>query len=148
MSSLQDMRCLAASTTDARVIIGGRLERSSYATVPGTLQEAYLQLEANRPVYICGGFGGVGAVVAEAVGLPTPDGYTAAIPDMTEDAARMLASIEDKWKHIDTGLTKAELIDLAVSHHPSTIAGLILRGMNRLANDASHDLTGASYDVE
>lgn len=136
--SLTDMRLLAVSSTQARVLIGGRLQRSRYATTPGTLEEAYLQLEAGTPVYICGGFGGIGAAVAKAVDLPTPDGYTTAIPDENEDTKRMLASIGERWRDIDTGLTKSELVDLAVSHHPSTIAGLILRGMNRLANAARH----------
>ncbi|GGP00040.1 hypothetical protein GCM10011612_18750 [Actinomyces gaoshouyii] len=148
MRTLTEMRLLAASTTDARVLIGGRLQRSCYAVSPGTLEETYLQLQADRPVYICGGFGGIGAVVAKAVGLPTPDGYTAAIPDETGDTKRMLASISEKWWSIDTGLSEAELTDLAVSHHPSTIAGLILRGMNRLANNASNDPTGVPHGGE
>ena len=148
MKSLTDMRQLAASTTHARVLIGGSLERSTYARVPGTLQEVYLQLRAHRPVYICGGFGGIGAVVADAVGLPTPDDYTATIPDITPEAVDMLNFIRENWRYIDTGLTNAEQVDLAMSHHPSMIAGLILRGMNRLVNNSPQDSRGDSRGIE
>ena len=148
MKSLTDMRQLAASTTHARVLIGGSLERSTYAQVPGTLQEVYLQLRAHRPVYICGGFGGIGAVVADAVGLPTPDDYTVTIPDITPEAVDMLNFIRENWRNIDTGLTNAEQADLAMSHHPSMIAGLILRGMNRLVNNSPQDSRGDSRGIE
>ena len=49
MKSLTDMRQLAASTTHARVLIGGSLERSTYAQVPGTLQECISPTQSPPP---------------------------------------------------------------------------------------------------
>lgn len=130
--ALTDMRQVLVRETDARVLIGGSISRRGDEYVPGTLEEAYLSVLSNKPLYICGGFGGVGAHLARDVGLPTPHGYNNEIDDVNRESLRKIDSIKERWSVISNGLDENEQSELATSHHPSIIAGLVLRGLGRL----------------
>jgi hypothetical protein len=54
---LSDMRIRMASESNARIILGGR-ETKFIGYFPGIVEEAYHTLNAKKPVYLLGGFGG------------------------------------------------------------------------------------------
>jgi len=56
--NLSEMRKYMSSIEDARIIIGGKLE-GYQGKYPGVLEEAYYTLQAKKPLYIIGAFGGV-----------------------------------------------------------------------------------------
>ena len=65
---LTAMRRAMLDRTDARVILGGRLDKYK-GSMPGIAEEALLSLESERPVFLIGGFGGCARSVAQALGL-------------------------------------------------------------------------------
>jgi hypothetical protein len=64
--SLTEMRRELAATTDARVLLGGK-QHSFLGLYPGILEEALLGISRKQPLYVLGGFGGAGYVVAQAL---------------------------------------------------------------------------------
>jgi hypothetical protein len=80
------MRERQAADVAARVVIGGTSgpalkalpnggsEPSWYSgRIPGVMEEALLTLRAGRPLYVCGGFGGVAGMLADLLeGQPAP----------------------------------------------------------------------------
>ncbi|MFM7845277.1 MAG: hypothetical protein ACKPEY_13725, partial [Planctomycetota bacterium] len=90
---LSDMRRVMTDDTVARVIIGGKTipklyakDSAGYSSIyPGILEEAWRSLQAKKPLYIAGGFGGAAGLVAELV-----DGHQ--IPKLLN---------EDTWKSSD-----------------------------------------------
>jgi hypothetical protein len=64
--SLTEMRRELAAKTDARVLLGGK-QHSFLGLYPGILEEALLSIAQKQPLYVLGGFGGAGNVVAQAL---------------------------------------------------------------------------------
>ena len=68
-----DMRRVMAIETSARVIIGGTDHPKSHAPngyggrIPGVVEEAWRTLEAAKPLYVAGGFGGAAKLVVDAL---------------------------------------------------------------------------------
>lgn len=67
-----DMRRVMALHIDAQVVLGGAAEpqqeeeEAGYTgRVPGVVEEAWRVLEAGKPLYVAGGFGGAAALVTE-----------------------------------------------------------------------------------
>ena len=82
-----DMRQVMATHTVARIILGGAAEPQSKADgqgyrgrYPGVVEEAWRTLEAGKPLYVVGGFGGAAALVAD---LMEEDAVPARLQDMT-----------------------------------------------------------------
>ncbi|MFG0263491.1 MAG: CHAT domain-containing protein [Novipirellula sp. JB048] len=75
-----DLRRVMAMHTDARVVLGGQGEPRIQeqgpgygGRYPGIVEEAWRTMEADKPVYILGGFGGAAALVAGLMeGRPIP----------------------------------------------------------------------------
>lgn len=55
------------SDSDARVVIGGRVEGYKGA-MPGIAEEVLLSLKAGKPIFLVGGFGGCTRDLAETLG--------------------------------------------------------------------------------
>jgi hypothetical protein len=72
---LTAMRRQMSGEIEARVLLGGRLS-GQLGRWPGVVEEAYLALAAGRPLFVCGGIGGAGARIAEALGGAWPDELT------------------------------------------------------------------------
>ncbi len=75
-----DMRRVMAKWTSARILLGGAAVpglagRPGYGgRYPGVVEEAWRTLEAGKPLYVAGGFGGAAALVAEILdGKPNPE---------------------------------------------------------------------------
>ena len=71
VSGLTAMRKEQCSSTEARVLLGGQVVNYK-GRMPGIAEEALLSLQANKPLFLIGGFGGCTRDVAEAMGLLEP----------------------------------------------------------------------------
>lgn len=71
---LTNMRTRQTTEAAARVVVGGRIGpvNGSYkGRMPGVLEEALLSLQANRPVYLVGAYGGCARLLIDALeGVP------------------------------------------------------------------------------
>lgn len=81
------MREQQSQETDARIVIGGKVGATVTALpnggkemkwylgrIPGVAEEAIATLQAGRPLYLCGAFGGAAALVIDLLkGLPRPE---------------------------------------------------------------------------
>ncbi len=75
-----DMRRVMAQHTSARIILGGSTQPRTGekgpgygGRYPGVVEEAWRTLEAKKPLYVVGGFGGAAALVADILeGKETP----------------------------------------------------------------------------
>jgi hypothetical protein len=162
-----DVRRVMAEKTQARVVLGGQsrplnneARQAGYRGLfPGVVEEAWWTLRADKPLYVCGGFGGAARIVAEALlGEGTPplmqdeqhhpgyraladavrdDPYFAALEVPKNQVAMAKQIREAGAKHLASdaaarrwnGLTVAENKALFFSDDPLTIAALILKGL-------------------
>lgn len=83
-----DMRRVMAERTFARIVLGGqavpRIEPNGpgyRGRYPGVVEEAWRTLEAGKPLYVVGGFGGASGLVAEL--LERPDRIPERLQDVT-----------------------------------------------------------------
>lgn len=143
--SLTGMRKKIVELTDIRILLGGRL-RYSYEHSErrpnhlGTLHEALIALQNKQPLYICGAYGGIGAVLARELGIVE----TSEIPNdlsssrILKQDIKMIKRIKTLWRRNSasraTGLTPQELRRLALSCRPSEIMALVLTGAHRRQN--------------
>lgn len=126
---LTSMRKVMCAETDARVALGGRVERYK-GIMPGIAEEVLLSLESRRPVFLFGGFGGCAGAIAETMGLA---------------GSRRERSVESKatWARLQpfkrygsddlcNGLTHEENHILAESPYIGQTVTLMLKGIHRL----------------
>ena len=125
--SLTAMRRTMLKETSARVVLGGRVEGYK-GLMPGIAEEALMTLQAGKPLYVAGGFGGCARDIAVTMKLVEPlhdpprsawDGH-AAFSTYRADA-------------LNNGLTDDENHILAKTPHIRQAVGLILRGLDRTA---------------
>jgi hypothetical protein len=125
---LTAMRRFVTRECDARVVMGGR--RAGFrGRMPGVLEEALIALEARRPLYVLGGFGGCAGDVAEWLGLRGPSQAVTsgdAAPEVPEAFVRFSAS------DLHNGLTVDENRALASTAHIDQAVTLVLRGLARV----------------
>lgn len=67
-TGLTAMRTVMRGDTQARIVLGGRVEGYKGA-MPGIAEETHLSLQAGQPVFVLGGFGGCARDIAETMGL-------------------------------------------------------------------------------
>ena len=126
-TSLTAMHRTMLKETSARVVLGGKVNGYRGA-MPGIAEEALLTLQAGKPLYVAGGFGGCARDIAETMELVKPlhdpprsawDGH-AAFSAYRVDA-------------LNNALTDDENRTLAKTPHIRQAVGLILRGLDRTA---------------
>ena len=113
---LTSMRRTLAHWCDAHVLLGGQTQRFR-GKMPGIAQEALLTLEAGKPVFLIGGFGGCTRNIAETMMLPE------------RPHRRPLERV--RVHDLGNGLTAAEAATLAQTADTDEIITLILRGLQR-----------------
>ena len=123
---LTAMRRLMTGLSDARVLLGGRVE-AYQGKMPGIAEEALLMIEARKPVFLLGGFGGCARDIAETIGLAQPYQTTRSI---AWDGRRRFAGLSAD--ELRNGLTIAENTTLACTVHIDEAIVLLLRGVHRL----------------
>nr|VFK20662.1 MAG: hypothetical protein BECKLPF1236B_GA0070989_12204 [Candidatus Kentron sp. LPFa] len=138
---LTALRRYMAKNTEGRIFIGGK--RTDFSgDLPGLVEEAILALEADQPIYLAGGFGGVTLDMVRVLGIDDCDwfpGFSDGGPDVSgpdprwTDGLERLARIREErdGKLPDNGLDDLENRQLAATHRPSEIAALIGLGLGR-----------------
>jgi SLOG cluster2 len=96
--SLTGLRRFMATQCNARVLIGGK--RAAFqGRFPGVLEEALISVEANQPLYLAGGFGGVAADIIRTLGID--DGaWLPANADEPAADGRLLSALDQLSKLI------------------------------------------------
>ena len=121
---LTAMRELMCAQTDARIVLGGKIEGYKGA-MPGVAEETLLAIKAKQPVFLVGGFGGCARAIAEAIGL-----------------AESWAGSCDTWEgrdwfdgrtesDLNNGLTHEENRQLATTPHVDHAITLTMKGLRR-----------------
>lgn len=119
-----------ARNVDARVALGG--QRTGFkGRLPGVVEETIYAIRDRKPVFIAGGFGGVAADIAVALGIDRDNWLnvdpSAAYLDELKDTAAAAG-----WIPGSNGLTDEENQQLAITYRASEIASLIVAGLSRL----------------
>ena len=70
-ASLTAMRQTMLKETSGRIVLGGKV-KDYQGSMPGIAEEALLSLEAHRPLYVVGGFGGCARDIAEMLEMVEP----------------------------------------------------------------------------
>ena len=128
------MRRTMSAETDARVLVGGR-RQGFQSDWPGLVQETVFAIEAGKPVYLAGGFGGVTADMTMSLGFAAADWFPR--PDRADDDPRVTKGLQALTAAIaghglpDNGLTAEENAILAVTYRPSEVAALVALGLGR-----------------
>ena len=126
---LTGMRELICAQTDARIVLGGRLEGYKGA-MPGVAEETLLAIKAKQPVFLVGGFGGCARAIAEVIGLAEP--WTGSC-NTWKGRERF-----DGYSNVDlnNGLTPEENCQLACTPHVDQAIVLVLTGLHRTRSPA------------
>ena len=122
---LTRMREVMRAETDARVVLGGRVEGYK-GRMPGIAEEALLSLQSGQAVFLVGGFGGCTRDIAETLGLVDP--WAGPGPGWPGREAFEEWGAED----LHNGLSRDENRVLAQSPYVDEVVDLVLRGLERL----------------
>lgn len=136
-TALSAMRAWVTETTDARVLVGGKL-RGHQGQSPGVVEEALSSLRARHPLYVAGGFGGAACAVAQWLGETEPTYWPEGLPEgMLDDpvaaAGREVAA--EAVERAPNGLAAEESALLAVTHRAGDIASLVTAGAARVIGE-------------
>ena len=128
---LTAMRELMCTHTDARIVLGGKLEGYKGA-MPAVAEETLLALAAKQPVFLVGGFGGCARAIAETLRLADRwAGSHNTWPGREQFERRAETDLNN-------GLTLAENRDLASTPHVDHAITLVLTGLNRTRRGITH----------
>ena len=129
-SGLTAMREIQRSCTDARVLLGGQVEKFK-GNMPGVAEEALVSLRAGQPVFLIGGFGGCARDIAETLGLVEPW-------DGSRNGWAGRRHLEE-WtgRDLNNGLSAEENQALASTPFIGQAVMLVLRGVIRLRKQGS-----------
>jgi hypothetical protein len=132
--ALSAARRVIAGSVDGHTVIGGK--RTGFqGRMPGVVEEAIYAIEATKPVFIAGGFGGSAADIATTLGLD-PDGWLGVrIADAPHLQELQAAADAAGWSSVSNGLTAEENRRLAITYRASEIASLVVTGLSRLDRD-------------
>lgn len=153
-AALTQMRREMAAGIDSRVVLGGSVAGQE-GFYPGIVEECLLAIREGAPLFIAGGFGGGGRIVADALDGAAPAELTleyqmANTPRYGEllEAARLLGRAPDFDELTSTfkatgltglrnGLHEGENRQLACTDDVNEVVALVLRGLHRLAGQVS-----------
>lgn len=124
---LTAMRKTMQGETDARIVLGGRVE-GYRGRMPGVAEEALFSLDVGQPLFLIGGFGGCTRDIAETVGLV--DSWV---------GSRSVWPGRQQFKHytqtdLHNGLSGEENQLLARTPHIEQAVTLVMQGLRRLRN--------------
>jgi hypothetical protein len=137
---LTAMRERMTAETDARIVVGGRLA-GQQGRWPGIVEEAYLALRADQPLFVVGGLGGAAARVADALRDEWPveltadfqlahsEGHGELLEAQVGDDADVLREVF-RSVELRNGLDEADNTLLSETADLDTIVALILRGLS------------------
>ncbi len=165
-------RCLTAMreemsrSTDARLLLGGRLTgyKGKY---PGLVEEAFIAMRNEKPLFLIGGFGGCPKVIIDALrgGHPEPlhtdvqikanpgygelityyNSHIERLPDHSQEAIDYDQLVEFFNKKgvegVHNGLSVEENEQLFSTPHIPMMISLVLKGLATLAKKRKHEST-------
>ena len=125
---LTTMRTVMRNETQARIVLGGRLEGYK-GRMPGIAEETLLSLQSGQPIFLLGGFGGCARAIAETIGLVTPwSGSSSDWPDR--------ACFEDYSPgDLHNGLSEDDNGVLARTPHIHQAVALVSGGLRRILDE-------------
>ena len=130
--ALTGLRSYMTANTDGRILLGGK--RTGYeGRMPGVIEELIMSIQAGKPVFVAGGFGGASADAVNALNLD-PDKWLA-LPDRAGDhdlAELIEMATRVGWDPRSNGLTLDQNQQLAISYRASEIASLVVIGLSNL----------------
>ncbi len=130
-TGLTAMRRAMREETDARIVLGGRVEGYK-GHMPGIAEEALLSLQFSQPLFLIGGFGGCTRDICETLGLV--ELWVGSRPDWPERGQFRKFTAED----LHNGLSSEENRLLAHTPHIDQAMTLVMLGLHRLCGGA-HD---------
>ena len=127
---LTSMRTRMRNETQARILLGGAV-KDYKGCMPGIAEEMLLSLQAGKPVFLIGGYGGCSRDIAEAMGLVKPW-----VGSRTDWSGRLCF---EKYSAADlhNGLSYEENALLARTPHISQAVILVSRGLRKITNNLS-----------
>ena len=141
VAEMTKARQVLVNESTVRILLGGKVENrvcsSDEDSVLGTLEEAFLTLKSDKPLYISGAFGGVGTLLARELNLADSSMFPS-VPSRSSLSlknSKMLDDIRNMW--IDrnaarmTGLSQDELARFALTSRPEEMIRMIVAGIAR-----------------
>lgn len=150
------MRQQMSSDLGARVVVGGRLA-GQQGLVPGVTEEAVIAVRGSVPLFVAGGFGGCGRVIAEALYGDEPAELSigfqlehtpryaellnaAEEAGLTPDFTAILAEFSARGVNgLENGLNEHENERLLVTSDIDEMVSLVLRGLRVITGDTNND---------
>ncbi|MBK5232640.1 MAG: hypothetical protein JJE13_06630 [Thermoleophilia bacterium] len=135
--SLSGLRNYMIGITNARILVGGK--RSGFqGEIPGLLEEAKLAINADQPLYLAGGFGGITADLADSLGLGHGEGSKPPSREPIDSRAalalrELAVEAEVEWEINGNGLSRDDNVKLSNSVRPGEVASLIGAGLRRIS---------------
>ena len=142
LNSVEEMtkaRQVLVDRSTVRVLLGGKVENRANSSdeedsVLGTLEEALLTLEAGKPLYISGAFGGVGTLLARELSLADSSMFPS-VPSrsfLSPKNSEYLDRVCSIWNENDaasmTGLSQDELAQFALTTRPEEMIRMLISG--------------------
>lgn len=137
-TALSMMRAYTTDIASARVVVGGKVSDFAGA-LPGVAEEAAASLQAGKPLYVAGGFGGAATLVGSIV---TPELYEwlpPGLPHGLSPEVRQEVKTALNFPFGTDGLTDEERALLAATHRPSDIASLVVLGLARYVGGSQEE---------
>jgi len=149
---LTEMRKRQTAEVDARIIVGGRIGQAGEVykgRMPGVLEEAILSIQAERPIYLVGAFGGCTRLIIDTLeGISRRElswEYQNKVPYSDElrkmyqergqgwdEYERISGFIKERgYTGLNNGLTDDENRELATTRSTNRIVELIFLGLTR-----------------
>ena len=136
--ALTGLRQFLASTTDARILLGGK--RAGFqGEMPGIIEEALISIELGKPLFLAGGFGGatldlIRSLIPEfAEWFPEDNNGSETDPRVEKGlASTKEVAKKNKWDITLNGLTYDENALLAATYRPTEVAALVSLGLGRM----------------
>lgn len=145
-AALTKMREAMSERMTARIVLGGRTY-GQQGLYPGVIEEAALTLQLKKPLYVAGGFGGCGRVVALALQGEKPESLTidyqrTHTPRYAElilaaSSAPSIETLLDTFRAVGVaglcnGLTEDENLLLFTTDDIDRLVSLVLLGLDRV----------------
>jgi hypothetical protein len=131
--SLTAMRRVATQRIGARIALGGRVENYK-GRMPGIAEEVLLALQAGRPTYLLGGFGGCTRDITETLGMSSASLVRPVHSAGTWNGREAFGVFRPD--SLRNGLGTAENARLAETPHIDEAMTLVLRGLRRVTGAA------------
>lgn len=135
---LTSLRRWMTTHANGRILIGGK-RHDFQGSLPGLMEEALMAIEAQQPLYLVGGFGGVTWDIIRALRIDE-GGWLPPLEEAPPEDERLRigreqlesASRSHNWRGLQNGLNPEENLRLAATHRPSDIAALVSLGLGRI----------------